>query len=125
MLLYLWALPNTLIGFVLGAVSFQRPRLDAGVMVFDRAARGFLWLLPRFRRSAITFGHVVLSTHPVQGTLRAHERHHVCQYEAMGPLYLPAYLLVYPFTGYRRHPFEVAARAAEAVTPAGPPSGPA
>jgi hypothetical protein len=50
----------------------------------------------------------------VEGSLLAHELHHEWQYEALGPLYIPIYLLVWVFTGYRRHPFEMAARFAEA-----------
>jgi hypothetical protein len=111
---YVWASPNTVLGLLLGVISFQRPRVVGGVLLYDRTPRGFTKLLPRFRRSAVTFGHVVLSHRPVEGRLMAHELHHVWQYECLGPLYLPVYLLVWVFTGYRRHPFEMAARLAEA-----------
>jgi hypothetical protein len=112
-LAYIWASPNTLLGFILGLFSFQRPRLDGGVFVFDRHRRGFVSLLALFKRAAITFGHVVLSNRPVQGSLLLHELHHVRQYERLGPLYLPLYVLIWIFTGYLRHPFEEAARLAE------------
>jgi hypothetical protein len=111
---YVWASPNTLLGLLLGLFSFQRPRVVRGVLLFDGEPRGFTRLLRVFRRSAITYGHVVLSNRPVEGGLLAHELHHVWQYEALGPLYIPIYLLVWVFTGYRRHPFEMAARFAEA-----------
>jgi hypothetical protein len=118
---YVWASPNTLLGLLLGVISFQRPRVVGGVLLYDRTPRGFTKLLPRFRRSAVTFGHVVLSHRPVEGRLMAHELHHVWQYECLGPLYLPVYLLVWVFTGYRRHPFEMAARLAESgAEPAAP-----
>jgi hypothetical protein len=110
---YVWASPNTLIGLVFGALSFQRPRVANGIVVFDRHARGSLWMLERFRRSAITYGHVVASNRPLEGSLLVHELHHVRQYERLGPLYLPLYVLIWIFMGYRGHPFEEAARLAE------------
>jgi hypothetical protein len=109
---YVWTLPNTLLGIVLGALTFQRPRFDGIVVVFDRAPRGFTWVLPRLGRSAMTVGFVILSATPVEGRLRAHERHHIRQYMAWGPLFIPVYLgLAIPF-GYRRHPMERAAERA-------------
>ncbi len=121
MLAYAWASPNTLLGLVLGALSFQRPRLAAGIVIFDGPVRGSLWAIRLFRRSAITLGHVVLGNRPVEGRLLVHELHHVRQYERLGPLYLPVYLAIYAFTGYRRHPFEVAATRAElAAAPLAP-----
>jgi hypothetical protein len=113
-LVYAWTLPNTLLGLAFGALSFQRPRRIGGILVFDAAPRGFLRLLHLFRRSAITYGHVVLSNHRLEGRLLAHELHHVWQYERLGPLYIPLYVLIWVFTGYRRHPFEEAARYVEA-----------
>ena len=113
-LVYTWTLPNTLLGMLLGWAAFQRPRRMEGVYVFDGQVRGTLWILQRvFRRTAVTYGHVVLSCRPLEGRLLTHEVHHVHQYERLGPLYIPLYLLIYVFTGYRRHPFEEAARFAE------------
>jgi hypothetical protein len=112
-LAYVWASPNTLLGLVFGAFTFQRPRLEEGILVFDGSPRGFLRILKLFRRSAITYGHVVLSNVPVRDRLRVHELHHVRQYERLGPLYLPLYVLIWVFMGYRGHPFEEAARLAE------------
>jgi hypothetical protein len=118
---YVWASPNTLLGLLFGALSFQAPRPAHGILVFDGPARGFLWGLRVFNRAAITYGHVVLANRPLEGTLLAHELHHVWQYERLGPLYIPIYVVVWLFTGYRRHPFEMAARYAEGATPAGRP----
>lgn len=120
-LAYVWASPNSLLGLVLGALSFQAPRTSDGVLVFDGPPRGFLSLLRLFRRAAITYGHVVLSNRPLDGVLLRHELHHVWQYERLGPFYIPIYVLVWVFTGYRKHPFEMAARLAESSTPAGRP----
>jgi hypothetical protein len=109
---FLWTLPNTLIGLVLGAFTFQAPHLAEGLVLFDRHARGLTWLMPRLGRPAMTVGFVILSSKPLGGRLLAHERHHVRQYMSWGPLFLPVYfLLAIPF-GYRRHPMERAAERA-------------
>jgi len=113
LLAYVWTSPNTVLGLIFGLLSFQRPRSSNGLLIFDGATRGSLWVIAKFRRAAITYGHVVLSNPPLEGRLLVHELHHVRQYERLGPLYIPLYLLIYVFTGYRRHPFEEAARLAE------------
>jgi hypothetical protein len=111
---FVWTLPNTLLGLVLGLLTFQRPRLEGGLVVFDRRPRGLTWMLPRLGRAAMTVGFVIVSAVPVEGRLLAHERHHVRQYMAWGPLFIPVYLvLAVPF-GYRRHPMERAAERASA-----------
>jgi hypothetical protein len=109
---FVWTSPNTLLGLVLGALTFQAPRLEGALIVFDRVPRGLTWLMPRFGRSAMTVGFVILSSVRVEGRLLTHERHHVRQYMAWGPLFIPVYfLLAIPF-GYRRHPMERAAERA-------------
>jgi hypothetical protein len=68
--------------------------------------------MSRFDRSAMTVGLVILAGEPATGTLLTHELHHVRQYRYWGPLFIPLYfLLAIPF-GYRRNPFERAARRA-------------
>ena len=115
---FLWTLPNTLLGLVLGTFTFQLPRLDRGVVIFDRAPRGLTALLQRLGRTAMTVGFVIVSARPLEGRLLAHERHHVRQYLVWGPFFIPAYLVVAVRSGYRRHPMELAAvRAAEAAEP--------
>ena len=112
---FVWTLPNTVLGLVLGLLTFQAPRTDDGLVLFDRRPRGITWLMPRLGRSAMTVGLVILSSRPLRGRLLAHERHHVRQYLAWGPLFIPAYLLLAIPFGYRRHPMERAAeRAADA-----------
>jgi hypothetical protein len=109
---FLWAMPNTLLGLVLGALTFQSPRIHGGVIVFDRGPRGVTWMLRAMNRTAMTLGFVIVSAAPVEGRLLAHERHHVRQSMLWGPLFVPVYLaLAIPF-GYRRHPMERAARRA-------------
>lgn len=108
---FVWALPTTLLGLLAGALTFQRPRITNGVIAFDRrGARGLLRILARMDRAAMTLGFVIVSAVPVQGRLLAHERHHVRQAMCWGPLFVPAYLLLAAIFGYRRHPFERAAR---------------
>lgn len=97
---YLWALPNTLIGFLF--VPFVL--LTKGhVAIVDGVVELHGWL-PGFvlRRcmpirggaSAITFGHVVLGRDETcLGATRAHERVHVRQCEVWGPAFIPFYLL--------------------------------
>jgi hypothetical protein len=110
---WLWTSPNTLLGVLLGVLTFQRPRLaPGGVVVFDRAPRGLTWLMPRLHRTAVTVGTVVIAARPLTGSLELHERHHVRQFRAWGPLFLPVYFLLSIRYGYRRHPMEVAARRA-------------
>jgi hypothetical protein len=113
---FVWTLPNTVLGVLLGVFTFQRPRIHGGALVFDRGPRGLSWVMSRMHRSAMTVGFVILSAVPLDGPLLTHERHHVRQYMAWGPLFIPAYLvLAVPF-GYRRHPFERAARRAAGET---------
>lgn len=109
---FVWAMPNTLLGLVVGALTFQTPRIHGGAIVFDREPRGVTWLLRAMNRTAMTLGFVIVSAVPVEGRLLAHERHHVRQSMLWGPLFVPVYLaLAIPF-GYRRHPMERAARRA-------------
>ncbi len=109
---FVWAMPNTLLGLVVGALTFQTPRIHGGAIVFDRGPRGVTWLLRAMNRTAMTLGFVIVSAAPVEGRLLAHERHHVRQSMLWGPLFVPVYLaLTIPF-GYKRHPMERAARRA-------------
>ncbi len=107
---FCWTLPNTAIGLLLGVFTFQLPRVAHGALIFDRSPRGLTWIMTRAGRTAMTVGFVILSAEPVQGTLLAHEQHHIRQFMTFGPLFIPVYfLLAIPF-GYRRHPMERAAR---------------
>jgi hypothetical protein len=63
-------------------------------------------------RTAMTVGFVIVAAVPVEGRLLVHERHHVRQYMAWGPFFIPVYLLLAIPFGYRRHPMERAARRA-------------
>ena len=117
---FVWAMPNTLLGLVVGALTFQAPRIHGGAIVFDRGPRGVTRLLRAMNRTAMTLGCVIVSAAPVEGRLLAHERHHIRQSMLWGPLFVPVYLaLAIPF-GYRRHPMERAARRAAGEIQPGP-----
>jgi hypothetical protein len=114
---FLWTLPNTLLGLVVGLFTFQMPRLD-GAIIFDKTPRGLTKLMPRLHRTAMTVGFVIVSAAPVSGRLSAHERHHIKQYCAWGPLFIPVYLgLAIPY-GYTRHPMEIRAMRVAGELPA-------
>lgn len=114
---FVWTLPNTMIGLLLGLLTFQVPRMGDGAVIFDRAPRGLTWLMPRMNRSAMTVGFVIVSAVPVTGRLLAHERHHIRQYCAWGPLLIPVYLLLAIPFGYRGHPMEIRAQVAAGERP--------
>jgi hypothetical protein len=109
---FAWTVPNTILGLLLGAWTFQLPRLHGGAIVFDRAPRGLTRVMRAANRSAMTVGFVIVSGVPVEGRLLAHEHHHVRQYMAWGPFFIPVYLLLAVPYGYQRHPMERAARRA-------------
>jgi hypothetical protein len=109
---FVWTSPNTVLGLLAGLLTFQRPRIAHGALVFDRGPRGLTWLLAKAHRTAMTVGFVIVSARPVDGTLAVHERHHIRQYAAWGPLFIPVYLLLALLFGYRRHPMERRARLA-------------
>ena len=114
----LWAGPNSLVGLVL-APFFRRRSFTRGVLL----AEGAEWPRRlRWRYSAITFGHVVLSVKdPIRQDVLEHELVHVRQYEWLGPLFLPVYVvasLVALLRGrhpYRDNAFEAHARASTEV----------
>lgn len=127
-LLYLWALPVTLLGMLVALIA----RSSGGTLlrvegVLEAAGGWPAWVLRRgFPFSgavaAITLGHVVVgvSLDALTAT-RAHERAHVRQFERWGVLLL----FLYPLAGllawargghpYRDNVFECEARAAESA----------
>lgn len=110
---FVWSLPTSALGLVAGLLTFQVPRVAHGLLLFDRHERGLTWAMRRWNRLAMTLGFVVVSAVPLEGRLLAHERHHVRQAMAWGPLFVPAYLALAVVFGYRRHPMERAAQRAE------------
>ena len=93
----LWALPCSMVGVFLACgvicLGGTARRVDHTVEVGLAVRHAHL---PRWTRglgfSAITFGHVIVGqSHEVLDALRPHERVHVQQYEALGPLFFVAY----------------------------------
>lgn len=126
-----WAAPCTLVGLVLGfavILGGGSARRVGRVVEFapgdaGTATRRLRALLPF---AAITFGHAVIGlSHADLQRLRAHERVHVRQYEALGPLFFPAYgasSLMAWLTGqspYRGNRFEIEAFGADPPVTAG------
>jgi hypothetical protein len=107
---WLWALPTTVLGLLLGLLSFQMPRRLGSLILFDGKRRGVTALLARMHRTAMTLGFVILGNRRVEGRLLTHERHHVRQSMWWGPFFVPVYLALAVRYGYRGHPFERAAR---------------
>jgi hypothetical protein len=87
---YLWAGLYSLVG-LLFLPFFKRARVTRGVVLGEGAEwPGKLG----WRYSAITLGHVVLSTREqISQETFEHELVHVRQYERWGPLFIPAYLV--------------------------------
>lgn len=124
-LLYLWVLPNSLVGLLallLGRMGGAQATFRMGVLeVHGPGIERILGTLPgRFKVRAITFGHVVLGCDRSSlETTRAHERAHVEQCQRWGPAFIPVYLLASLYAwarggdAYRDNVFERQARAAE------------
>jgi hypothetical protein len=115
---FVWTSPNTLIGLILGLFTFHLPRLSDGALIFDRTPlRGLAALMPHASRAAMTVGFVIISAQPVTGRLLTHEQHHIRQFCAWGPLFIPVYFLMAIPYGYRRHPMEIRAQIASGERP--------
>lgn len=97
---YLWALPNSVVGAVIGGVGLLgggSASVVDGVIEFrgPLIKKGLRKLVPiAGGADAVTIGHVILGRD--DGALtrcRAHEHVHVRQYERWGPFFLPAYAI--------------------------------
>jgi len=94
------------IGHALGVLSGARPRFRDGCFEYV-SDRGLAHLvLSRRGYSAITFGHVIVSSRPLDARLWRHEKRHVAQYDRIGLAFLPLYLRLYARHGYAAHPLE-------------------
>ncbi len=122
LLLYLWALPGSIVGVFLMPLALVS---GGGVQFVDGVVEAYGgWLSKLLQRpfwisgpiAAITFGHVVLGCDlKTLKRTRKHERVHVRQYERWGPFFIPAYVLASAWIRYRGgnayldNPFEVEA----------------
>jgi uncharacterized protein (DUF2062 family) len=94
---YIWAAPTTAIGLLVVLISCWRARVRVVDGVLEAHGPVLAWLLTHLTLvrggvAAMTLGHVVVARDRQSLELtRAHERVHVRQCEAWGPLFLPAY----------------------------------
>ena len=98
-LLYLWPLPNTLLGLFVGLLPLMGRRtlvLRRGTLgIYGPGIKRLLSLAPIPGGAiAITFGHVILAADmTTYEDSFEHEWIHVKQYLWWGPFFIPAYLL--------------------------------
>src|SRR2546421_11484136 len=96
---YLWAAPTTAIGIVVVLVDLRRAKIEFVDGVLEAHGPALAWILRNLTfmpggAAALTLGHVVIGRdHAALDSTRAHERVHVRQCEAWGPLFVPAYLV--------------------------------
>ncbi len=121
---YLWAFPVTALGLLFSLLFARLESVDAEYILHFVVQPGtpLAWYMRRFHIAAFTLGAVVTYARdegPRQVRLVRHERAHVVQTLALGPLFLPLYGLASLWELARgNHPyhdnwFEVRARAAE------------
>ena len=95
---YLWAAPTTLVGIAAMVLGCWRAQFRLVNGVVEAHGPAIAWGLRHLTfiengAAALTLGHVVLGVDAASlEWTRAHERVHVRQYEAWGPLFLPAYV---------------------------------
>ena len=95
---YIWAAPTTALGLLVVLAGLWRAQVRVVEGVVEAHGPALAWLLSHFTlvpggATALTLGHVVIArdSWSLEST-RAHERVHVRQCEAWGPLFVPAYL---------------------------------
>ena len=95
---YLWAAPTTAIGVVVVLAGFRSAKVRVVDGVLEAHGPTLAWMLMNLTVipggvAAVTLGHVVIGRDDSSlESTRVHERVHVRQCEAWGPLFLPAYL---------------------------------
>lgn len=119
-LLYLWVLPNTVLGLIVGLLGLAtggKSQWRCGCIEFYG---GFVtWALAHLGAggvTAMTLGHTIIGQEKSElAIVRDHEQVHVRQYERWGPFFIPVYL-GYSFwlwiqkrDCYMENPFEVEA----------------
>ena len=118
---YVWAAPTSALGCVLVAAGIWRAQVRVVDGVVEAQGPVLAWMLSRLTlmsggAAALTLGHIVIARDgwALEST-RSHERVHVRQCEAWGPLFVPAYIAASVWAVLRGrdvyfdNPFEVAA----------------
>jgi hypothetical protein len=116
---YVWAAPTVLLvlplGLLLWALRQARPLgWSWGVWEWEACEGSMLQNALYLGPAAVTLGWAVLwrrREYSETPQIALHERRHAAQALALGPLYLPAYLLFSILWGYQNNPMEVDARA--------------
>lgn len=99
LLAILWASPWTLFGLLHGAIGLATgghvKRTGRVLEFWGGWVTVYLRVFPLIAgAAAVTFGHTILARDlDALETTRRHEMVHVRQYERLGPLFVPAYLL--------------------------------
>lgn len=95
---YVWAAPATGVGLLVMILGIRRASVRVVGGVIEAHGPTIAWALSHLTLlpggvAAMTLGHVVVARdrQTLEAT-HAHEREHVRQYEAWGPLFIPAYL---------------------------------
>ncbi len=97
----LWTAPWTLFGLTIGGLGLitggRVQRVGRVIEFWGGGVTAFLNIFPLIKgASAVTFGHAVLGrSRSHLDASRRHELVHVRQYERWGPLFVPAYVLVW------------------------------
>jgi len=115
---HVWASPWTLAGVLLAQLTGCRRRRAEGILLFDgERSRVWAWWSRRWGMAAITIGVLTICVGEPSPALLGHERRHQRQAMVLGPLYVPAYLVLCALGllpgrhWYRDHPLERDARA--------------
>ena len=95
---YIWAAPTTALGLLVVLAGLWRAQVRVVEGVVEAHGPALAWLLSHFTlmpggATALTLGHVVIARDSWSlERPAAHERVHVRQCEAWGPLFVPAYV---------------------------------
>jgi hypothetical protein len=96
---YIWALPNSILGVILGLIILclgGHARFLSGALEFYGGLFGrLIRKAPAFLSfEAVTLGHVLIGINDARlESGREHEHIHIRQYERWGPFFLPAYAM--------------------------------
>lgn len=97
---YIWALPNTLLGLLFVPLAlFTSGGIHVVNGVLELHSRIISLILKKCMPvrggvSAMTLGHVVLGQNRESLSInRLHEHAHVRQYEMLGPIFIPVYIM--------------------------------
>jgi hypothetical protein len=100
-----------LIGHAFGLLSAAKPKRVRGIYHYQSDLGLAHLVLTKRGYGAITFGHVVISSQPLDEHCWRHELAHVAQYDWLGLFFVPLYLWYQARHGYANNPLELEAEA--------------